>query len=95
MRVNFQTAEQVASSREDTDEKWKTCRQCHCYSFRHNLKTQPLTGIVGDVRLRGFMDCKACGRRCQEVKQSLVKPPEQLNEGSRLRQFRQMVKRGY
>ncbi len=93
--IIFQTAAEVAASREDTDEHWKSCKHCGCYSFRHQLKTQSLTGIEGDPRLSGIIRCRQCGRDCQKVKQSLVQAPSHIEENKQLSQVRSMLTRGF
>lgn len=95
MNVRFQTAGEVASSREATDEKWKSCKHCGCYSFRHQMKTQSLTGIEGDTRLKGWIECKNCGQNCQPIKQSLVSAPSHIEENKSLNRVKDMIRRGY
>lgn len=94
MNARFETAEQVASLRDDTDENWKSCKHCGCYSFRHHLKTQSLTGLAGDPRLKGFIVCKNCGQECQLIKQNLMKHPDTIEESRRFTQFRSMLDSG-
>jgi len=93
--IQFQTAAEVASTREDTDENWKSCKHCGCYSFRHHLKTQSLTGLAGDSRLKGHIECKNCGQECQPIKQNIVRAPSHVEENKRLTQFRSMLERGF
>ncbi len=92
--ILFQTAAQVASSRDDTDEHWKSCKHCGCYSFRHQLKTQSLTGLAGDPRLSGYIQCKNCGKDCQKIKQNIVQAPSHIEENKSLQQVREMLRQG-
>jgi len=78
--ILFQTAAEAAAMAGDTDEKWKSCKHCGCYSFRHKLKTQSLTGIVGDPRLKGLIVCGQCSNECQVVKQKLVKQEDPIRD---------------
>ncbi len=78
--ILFQTAAEAAAIAGDTDEVWKSCKWCGCYSHRHELKTQSLTGIAGDPRLKGMIVCKQCSNECQVIKQKIIRQEDPLED---------------
>lgn len=88
----IETAADANSRLETKDEHWGTCKHCGCYSFRHKLKTQSLTGLAGDVRLKGHIECTACGKACQPIKQNIVGQADPVQDSSRVQRFKQQLR---
>ncbi len=78
MKARFETVEEAGERIGETDENWKSCKHCGCYSFRHKIKTTPLSNLPGDARLKGYINCTQCGKDCQLIKQNIVKQPDIL-----------------